>query len=637
MCGIAGVVALDHQVRLEPELVVAILNGMTYRGPDASRIQQLDGAVLGHLRLAILDTHPRSNQPMSDATGTVWVTYNGEIFNFLELKHELEICGHHFRTKTDTEVLVEAYREWGINCVCRFEGQFAFALYDLEKRRIYLVRDRFGIKPLYYAFIRSTIIFSSELTGIANYPGFERRLNPLAVSSFLSYRYAIGEESYFYGANRVPPATILEIGEGIHRRHCYWQLNLHELPLLGRADLRADYISSLINKSVRQNLIADHPVSLFLSGGLDSSIIALEARRIASCPLLSFTAQLKEDAYNESAYAHEVASALGLSHHLVDLDEHDPIMVAEDLVARRGEPTAMHNEVGMYLLAREAARYSKVVLCGEGADELFAGYSRIYRSLYDYQRAKFAAMLPTQFSNALRARLSIENDAHCLSEVDFFLRRYSYFPILEKLLLFRPEIRVQVDTDAALNVEFAKVFERSSHLQPVNRIMLVFLELHLPGLLAMLDATTMAAGVEARVPFLNHHLVQAAVNLPVEDRLRWRNPLGCAIAAMKPVSSFSERFDETKVILRRAYGSSIPISVLRRKKMGFPMPLGQWLGVERLGQIRERLLSPKARTAELFEPNHLKAWLEKGAACPSDAFGKRLWLLFNLELFLSQW
>lgn len=638
MCGIAGAVAVEQGIAVDRRPVERALDLMTHRGPDARGVRCLDGAILGHVRLAIVDDRRQADQPMGDTSGRVWLAYNGEVFNFQELRRDLERLGHRFRTRSDTEVVLEAYLAWGLEAVPRLDGQFAFAVVDLRDRSVHLVRDRLGIKPLNYARVGDLLVFASELRAVAGWPGFERRLNPVAASSFLSYRYVLGEESYFRGAYRLPPASILTLRNGSMLRGRYWRLDLDSRRLhagAGAAE-RAANLAGMIHSSVRRQLPSGCPPALLLSGGIDSSILAFETRRVCRGPVVAYTARLQNDAYDESAFAREVATAFSLDHRLVDLSPGAHLDLARELVERRGEPLAMHNEVGMYALAKNVAREAKVVLCGEGADELFSGYGRISRSPFDRARACWAQVVLGRAAGPLLDRLEVDRDAHLIPETEHFLRRYDYFGAQEKMSLFRPEIRAAVGADAELQGEFARVFERGAHLTPYERVALALFELHLPGLLGMVDGVTMAAGVEARVPFLDHRIVQAAFDLPAEDRLRWRHPLAPAVAAWLPIRVFSERLDQTKVVLRRAYGLRLPRTTLRRRKAGFAVPLGTWLRAE-LRPARELLLSSDARTAELFDGRRLTAWLERQESSFTDAVGKKLWLLLGLELYLRQW
>ncbi|HEU5319710.1 MAG TPA: asparagine synthase (glutamine-hydrolyzing) [Methylomirabilota bacterium] len=634
MCGVLGAVARSPGGRIDHAALAAMLPRLRHRGPDAGGAVAGAGFWLGHRRLSIIDLDDRANQPMADGTGAVWLTYNGEVYNFAEIRRTLGQLGHAFTTQSDTEVVLEAYCRWGIACLERFNGMFAFALYDTRTRELFLVRDRLGVKPLYYWVGPETVVFCSELKGVVDYPEVKRRLDLSAVSSFLSYRHPLGTATYFEGVCQLEPGTYLHVRDGRCRRQRYWSLR----PGAGRAGGAEAHqrLRRLISASVRRMAVSDVPVAALLSGGLDSSIVVRElSRHVAG--LTCFTAKLAEAEYDESAYAAEVARRCGVEHRLVPVDPRTHFELLPHLIRLKDQPLGMHNELAMYLLAREVGKHAKVVLCGEGADELFAGYGRIFRAPFDHRRARALQWLPGPLRRRALRRLGLTPADAGRSEVEFFLSRYTYFPAEEKLALFTDSMASAVEGDAAVREVIRGRFAELETGSFFDRIGLTFVTLHLPGLLLMVDATHMAASVEARVPFLDHEVVEAAFALPASDKLRWRSPLHLLAALLQPAAAFSEVHDRSKSVLRDVYAAELPPATLDRRKMGFPVPLAAWLTGPLGESVRRRLFHRETRLHALVDRRRLGQWYHDRCGAPSEAFGRQLWLLLNLELFLREY
>lgn len=635
MCGIAGIVALDRGA-VDPALVERALDRLAHRGPDARGIRSGPGFVFGHVRLAIVDPERRGDQPMASDDGATVITFNGEIFNHAALRRTLEAAGRRFRTASDTEVLLHAWQHWGPAAIDRLIGQFAFAVYDRATGHVELVRDRVGIKPLYYAEIDGTVVFASELPAIAAHPGFRRRLDPIGVSSFLSYRHVLGDRTLFAGLHQLRPAHRATVSSAGVRTARYWRIDLSGRDTRS-ADDRAAELRRVLREAVASQLPAAPPVALLLSGGLDSAILAREAVDLGVGPVVAFTAHIEDADADELPEAAATARHVGVDHVQIDLAESRLLDDAADCVAARGVPLGMHNEVGMHLLARAAASRSKVLLCGEGADELFAGYGRIFRLPYDHRRAWLADRMPARLAGWFRRRVEIPEPAAGRDAQALFESRYTYFPVAEKRALFTAEMQRAAGTDEALSAIIGASFAHGRQRSLFDAVSVVFLEAHLPGLLAMVDGVTMANGVEGRVPFLDERVVQAAYRLPARDRLAWNSPADALGAALEPIRRFSEHRDRTKAVLRRAYARDLPHSLLARKKKGFPVPLARWLGASRLARLEAELCSPTARLREVFDRQRLAGWMRAGAASASDRFGRQLWQLYNLELFLRRW
>jgi asparagine synthase (glutamine-hydrolysing) len=359
--------------------------------------------------------------------------------------------------------------------------------------------------------------------------------------------------------------------------------------------------------------------------------------RSAGKGVIALTARVADADADESDDAAVTARQLGLEHVLVEMPRDQFIRDLEACVAMRGVPLGMHNEVAMHLLARAASRRSKVLFCGEGADELFGGYGRIFRLPFDHARARIADSLAEPVGRWIRDRLDLVESAAGRDERAFFSTRYTYFPRSDKLRLLTTEMQRKVSHDEALDGVLDEAFTYGRQRSLLDAISLVFLEVHLPGLLAMVDGATMASGVEGRVPFLDDRVVQAAFALPAGDKVAWRGPWSAVRAATEPIAQFSERRDQTKAILRRAYRTHVSAGVQARRKKGFPIPLEAWLGGSMGAHVEATLCGRSARLGDIVNLRRLSTWIRAGAAAPSAARAQQLMRFYTLELFLRKW
>ncbi|WP_316166962.1 MULTISPECIES: asparagine synthase (glutamine-hydrolyzing) [unclassified Bradyrhizobium] len=628
ICGIFGIAATDPCAEVDTGRVRHCVDRVRYRGPDAIGVLAGPGFAFGHARLSVLDTGERSNQPFVEPRSGVLITYNGELYNFRDLRKRLEGLGARFRTESDTEVMLQAYLFWGRQSVDRFDGMFAFGLYDPRTAEAWLVRDRIGVKPLYYLERPEGVLFGSQPSALLAWPGVQPAIDGAAVSAFLSYRSPLGARSLFEGIRALEPGQMAVVRRGKVALQRWWAPVSASDKYSRSVDVRG-----IIAKAVRKQLVADVPVAALLSGGIDSSIVAYEATSSAQVPITYFTGVVSGATYDETPFARAVTDRFGLNHQLIPISVPADVASVRPIVACRSQPLAMHNEAAMFTLAQAVARDHKVVLTGEGSDELFCGYGRIFRLPFERMRAALNRWAPRWLQRQLRRRWELREED--LDELDLFLTRYSYFPAWEKLELANEAWRRILVADTSADDHFARQFAEAGGAY-MDRITAVFVRTHLPALLEMVDNTTMAAGLEARVPFTDHHLVEAALSLPHHQKLRWRNPLAFMRALASPVAEFSERDDTPKYILRKLYSDVLPGSVLGRPKMGFPLPLGHWAVSPASTSFRSLLFRETPAIAQFIDCGALRRWYERSSSNPTDAFGKKLWLLCNLELFLRQ-
>ncbi|WP_347710836.1 asparagine synthase (glutamine-hydrolyzing) [Bradyrhizobium sp. CB1650] len=627
VCGICGFIGRITDKSVTERNLARCAQTLAHRGPDASGSCVTSSFAFAHRRLAIIDPDPRSNQPFLDEEFGLTVTYNGEIYNYRHLRQELLRRGYRFRTESDTEVLCKAFSCWGIDSVERLRGMFAFAIHDQNTGTAFLVRDRLGIKPLYYACADDGFVFASQPSAILQWPGVRSKLDPVGLSSFLSYRAVFGERTLFADIRKLPPGTWLKITAQSHELTRWWD----PAGLDNGGDCSS--LETLIGSAVEEHLLPHTPVAALLSGGLDSSILAFELSRHSSHKPTCFTGVVCGGLYDESPYAVEVAKSLKLAHVLVRLPGATSLDVVKRLTALRGHPVGMHNEAAMYLLARAVAHSHKVLLTGEGADEIFLGYSRIFRLSFDLRRQALLTALPDVIGRPARRHLSLPKFQ--ASEFEFFLGRYTYFPQSEKLALATSAWRKDIAYDAEL-IDWMNYAYHSGGATPVERVRQFFVRHHLPALLEMVDNTTLAAGVEARVPFTDHRIVALALRMSFSEHLRWKHAFAPFQAAFTSIEKFSETLDVSKAALRSLYRDRLPASVITRKKLGFPLPLGKWAADPSSAPFRDLIFKESPAIADYLDIGALRRWYEHRSQAANDAFGKQLWLICNLEVFLRQ-
>lgn len=631
MCGIFGIIATDFSREPPRDYVRRAVKALAHRGPDALGETHGPWFSLGHARLSIIDLSSAANQPFYDASRQLCISYNGEIYNYRELRDELIQLGRVFHTDSDTEVLIQSYDQWGIDCLHRLNGIFAFGLIDLAKRRLFLVRDRLGVKPLYYGLVAGQLVFGSEPKSVLQHPNFRAELSLDGVASYFALRYTAGDLSMFQGVKQVPAGHMLRCDENGLQVAPYWSLQhfVDEPTPMEPWGLR-----ELIGSTVRRQSISDVPLSLMLSGGLDSSILLYEFASQGNLPEC-FTARVGESGYDESDWARSFAAHLGASHNVVQVGTLQSVDEIRQMIRKRDHPLGMHNELALSRVACAISKHSKVTFCGEGSDELFAGYGRIFRFPYDNRRSCWLRFLPNSIGAHAARAIGCEDILQAPTVLDAFADRYTYFPPRELLPILRTRFADSIACNGVLRAHLAEALktERAPCVSSLSRF---FLQTHLQGLLLMLDSATMSHGLEARVPFTDHLLVEKIVGLPDNAKLKWRSPLHAARALFQPVSTFSERMDETKIVLRQAYDLALPADILTRRKLGFPTPLHKWL-TSSSGLAANLLMSKSARLNEFFDRSALHGWYQSRCLQPDTEFGRRLWLLCNFELFLQEY
>ena len=625
MCGIAGLVAVDRLDDTARDRAIRMRDILAHRGPDESGVYCDGVAALGHRRLSIVDL-ATGQQPLSNEDGSIWVAFNGEIYNHADVRPTLEAHGHRYRSKSDTEMIVHAYEQWGDDCVHRFRGMFAFALWDAPKRRLLLTRDRLGVKPLYWCRAGNVLLFGSEIKAILESGLVEARPNYAVLPEVLSTRYTSGAETLFEGIYKLLPGHQLVFENGGTSIRQYW-----DLPTVDRSaqevQSESDVVArfrALLEESVRLRLMSDVPLGMFLSGGIDSSAIAALMARMIDRPLQTFSVAFKERAFNELGYARAVADAIGAERHEIVIDDRDFFGSLPSLVWHEDEPIAHPSSVPLYCVSALARQHVTVVLTGEGSDELLAGYGKYLRLAWNwraggvYERmvprfarnavaSRLVPMLPRRLARyARRSFLTMERTPEAM-----FLDNFAAIRIADQRRLIAPGLREHATSAEAYGGSLAWFYKPNGHSTLLDRLLYADVKTYLVELLMKQDQMSMAASIESRVPFLDHVLVEFAASLPD----RWK------------LSGLT-----TKRILREAMKGVLPESILRRPKMGFPVPFAGWARGAWNDAIRDVLLDRRARERGLFDSAAVDALLRDHAAGRTEG-GDRIWSLFNLELW----
>ncbi len=635
MCGIAGWYRRSPVEDGDTSLLRHMMQLMTHRGPDDEGIC-VDGPVrLGHRRLSIIDLEG-GHQPMSSADGGCDIVFNGEIYNYRELRATLERDGHRFRTGSDTEVLLAVYQRQGINGLRLLNGMFAFALWDRRCETLFLVRDRLGIKPLYYSWAPDgALVFGSEIKSILAYPGIERRARLESISEYLSFRRVLGQETFFEGIERLEPGTFMEVSRGAAISRTWWRLPYEKYDTVTDHDL-FEKTEGLLEAAVQRRMISDVPLGAFLSGGLDSSLVVAMMSRAASASVRTYAIGFPEPGYNELGHARHVAGACGTTHSEYEMGEADYVDLIPRLIGFRDEPLAVANEIALYELSRHLSRDITVVLSGEGADELFAGYGRIFRSPYDYERLNNARFMHGSagpvLAEGIRERYGRASFA---DEIDHFLALYEYVPSHKQAALFNQDVWRQIRGAEQPRERIEQAMSGAGHLAHADRYLYFFQRFHLENLLRRVDMTTMANSVEARVPFVDHELIEHVYRIPFGHKLPWKSDVDRRRADRLTASSISERHDVPKAILKTIAGRYLPQEIIHRPKMGFPVPLDRYCGGPFVRTAREVLTDPVARRRGVFDAGTVDGWLDRLEAGAGHADALSVWMLVNLEMWFQ--
>ncbi len=626
MCGICGIVGQPDE-----QLIKNMLARIAHRGPDDEGVYVAETSSgerigLGHRRLSIIDLSPAGHEPMSDASGRVWLTFNGEIYNFKELRGELETLGHRFKSNTDAEVIIYAYLEWGRECLARFNGMFAFAIWDSRDESLFLARDRLGIKPLYYADTPAGFAFASEVKALLAIPGAERSVDLEALDQFMTFLWTPGSRTAFRGVSKLPPAHYLVYRNGRAEASEYWDLKFEEDDSIKESEW-IERVREQVARSVRAQMLADVPLGAFLSGGVDSSSIVALMSGVSELKPTTYTfgfrpEDLRYDILEDDLkYARVVGERFATDYHEEYL-EPKVMELLPKLVYHMDEPVADPAIITSYLICRSARERLTVLLSGMGGDEVFAGYPRhaavkiaeaynlipsfLSRPVVDALPGARPGRLTALFRNTKKLAKSA-----ALPERDRYLGFGTYFTKAEKRELYSGELaRAAREFDAY--AEHQRYFDRVADEDFVNQMLYVDMKTFLPCLnLTYTDKTSMASSTEVRVPLLDHDLVELAARIPAGLKLKGLTG---------------------KYILKRAAEAWLPREIVRRKKAGFSAPVRAWL-VRDLRDVVEDLLSESnIRSRGYFAYAHVRRLIDDNLSGREDN-SLKVFQLLTLELW----
>jgi asparagine synthase (glutamine-hydrolysing) len=611
MCGLVGIVTAFGAAPYDPDRVRNAAAALRHRGPDGTNFFWSSAAALGSTRLSIIDL-VHGDQPLKNEDGSIVTVYNGEIWNYKELRRELEAAGHRFSTEADTEVLVHGYEEWGEELPRRLNGMFAFAIWDEQRESLLLARDRLGKKPLFVAELPNGVVFGSDIRSVLLAGGLGPKLDTDRVAEYLFQRYIVAPNTLVRGVAKLPPGHLLTYDRNALRRSSYWTIAPEAQQAIEPEELR-----ELLLDATRRRLMSDVPLGVLLSGGVDSSAVLALMREAGATGISSFTIGFSDPLYDERGTARLVATRFGSEHFEVVVDPPSFIQALPRLAWYRDEPIAEPSEIPLLLLADLAGKHVKVVLTGDGGDEVFGGYPK-YRveRLLRFGGPLAAAVLRTA-GRAARSRPSHRRIGRAIDSLairDPLLRSASWFRSFSPTEL-QGLLHAGLSESASaerLTTPLAEHLRRYARVSPSSRLLLGDLLTYLPdNMLTRADKVLMGASVEGRMPLVDYRIVERAVNLPISDRAGLRS---------------------SKAILRRAVADLVPQEVLRQPKRGFPVPVTRFVLDDPDRSLQQMLLSERTLSRGLYRPEAIRA-LVKGDS-PGPDHELKLFTLGALELWL---
>lgn len=620
MCGICGIFHLERDRPVRPLDLRRMADALRHRGPD-DRGEHVEGNVgLGHLRLSIIDLSTAGHQPMTNEDGRYWIVFNGEIYNYLELRERLEASGHRFRSHSDTEVLLHLFEEEGESCVTHLNGMFAFAIWDRVEQTLFAARDRFGIKPFYYALHDGAFVFGSEIKAVLAAGHVRAEVDPESMSDYLTFQFCLGEKTLFRGIRKLEPGHVLRVGPGGVSTRSYWEIDF----TVDRAHEgeHIELLAHLLRDAVRLQLRADVPVGAHLSGGLDSSAVACLASSLSTTQIHTFSGGFREPGYDETPYARVASEFAHTIQHEVFATADQLVDTLPTLIYHMDEPAAGPGLFPQYFVSELASHHVKVVLGGQGGDEIFGGYTR-YLIAYLEACIKGGIHGAQEDEKYVVTFESILPNLPQLRGYEPLLKRFwqqglfdeadrRYFALIDRSAgvrsLMSPEVWQQAG-DYSPYAAFREIFNHPNCHALINKMSRFDMKTLLPALLQVEDRTSMAVSLESRVPLLDHRIVEL-------------------VGAMPPKVKF--KGGRLKHVFREVLDGIVPPAIsARTDKMGFPVPIAEWAKAGRVRDlIHDTLLGPRARQRGLFDTGQLEAVIGR-----QEDYGRSVWGLLCLELW----
>ncbi len=634
MCGITGGLWFEASRAIEARVLDRMVDSLEHRGPDDRGVHLAPlrqdaaglrpGVALGFRRLSIIDL-AGGHQPMSNEDGSVWMVFNGEIYNYRDLRRRLEGSGHTFRSDSDSETIVHLYEDLGEACFEHLNGMFSVAIWDSRRRQLVLARDRLGKKPLFYQFVDGQLLFGSELKALAEAPSFRRQLSPAAIDQFLTYQYVPHPNSIYESTRKLPPGHLAVVREGEVRVARYWQVDWRREQATSLAEARQQ-LTDLLNDSIRLRLRSDVPLGAFLSGGIDSSLVVALAQRQLQQPLHTFSIGFQEADFDETRYARQVAAWTHTEHHEYQVRP-QAVNILDQLVWHYDEPFGDSSAIPTWYLCQWTRQHVTVALSGDGGDELFAGYDR-YRALWLsrwFDRLIPAGpLLGSRWVQGWRTSTKQRSFVRRLQRFGEALNQPLARRYMNWIQIFPERLRADLYTEAFVQqlpdedpfTFFESAWKAIGNRDLVSKASLADLTTYLPcDLMNKVDIASMAHGLECRQPLLDYRLVEFAAALPARLKFRWGGG---------------------KRLLRDTFAELLPRQIWTRKKMGFGVPLGSWFQNELRTLTEERLLGNEARCHTYFRPDALRTLIEQHMSGRVNHC-YRLWNLLILESWLRRW
>ena len=621
MCGICGKLNFDPDARVDPTLIGAMLQAIRHRGPDDEGVYLEGQAGLGHRRLSIIDL-TSGHQPLSNENGTIWIVFNGEIYNYRELRSFLVGKGHVFKTQTDTEVIIHLYEEFGPECLAKLRGMFAFAIWNERDKTLFLARDRIGIKPLYYCLTNDSLVFASEIKAILADTTVDRGVAPGIVDRFLTFLYLPGEETLLKGICKLAPGHYLLCKDGRLEIRQYWDLHFSESGRSLSFEQAKHQLLSLLTEAIEQHMIADVPIGVLLSGGVDSTAVLSLAAERTTKRISTYTVGFSDATVaDERPYAQLAADTFGSRHHEMTITAKDFVDFLPRYVWHMEEPVCEPPAIAMYYVSNLASGHVKVLLSGEGGDEAFGGYSN-YRNIIWLERLK--SIFPP-INSATAWGLSVANSYLRSPRIskyaplmnvqfpDYYYSRTSDpFQYSGNGLgaLYTTDFACSVDREGSIE-PVRKLLSNVKHLGVLDQMLYIDTKTWLPDdLLIKADKMTMASSVELRVPLLDHKVLEFAASLP---------------------SHYKVQGLTTKRILKQAVSERVPRRILERKKVGFPVPYGSWIRNEFKDFMRAVLTDRRTIERGYFKKSAIEKLVD--GKCDDGTYAKEVFSLMTLELW----
>ena len=623
MCGIAGFITNEKNAPVgeRERLLDEMCRVITHRGPDEQGTIVKNNAALGMRRLSIIDLKT-GQQPIFDCSGNLAIVFNGEIYNFLELKSDLEKRGHKFKTHSDTETIVHAFEEYGTDCVKHLRGMFAFAIYDFRDESLFIARDRVGKKPLFFSkTAMGNFVFGSELKSLIEHGEISKAIDFSALDAYLTFGYVPEEFCIFKDVHKLAPGSFLIYKNGEIKTESYWDFSYKEKTEIKTEAQYIEILREKLREAVKVRLISEVPLGAFLSGGVDSSAIVAMMSQILDAPVKTFSIGFNEDSFNELKFARVAAKHFNTEHHEFIVTP-DLVEIVDELVWHFDEPFADSSALPTFMVSKMAREFVTVVLSGDGGDELFAGYTRYVtdkkrgglEKLPKFVRQNLLQKLSEKMPHGAKGKNYLFNAS--LGAVERYIDSISHFGKLKKNALYAENFLQNLNGDLERGAEsYKKIAQSVSSKNQTDKLLYLDSKTYLPSdILTKVDRMTMANSLEARVPLLDHELIEFVQTIPAELKLK----------------GF-----ETKYIFKKALEGIVPNEILYREKQGFGVPIGDWINAQLKDRIHSDLLEKKTLERGYFDEKYIRVLLDEHSKNRRD-HSHALWILWMLELWHRQ-